>query len=154
MPLDDDDLDVFGNDEYGEFVPAVFARSRESADKYREVLEDHDIPVVLSDERGDEDTDDELAPPRPGMTNGVAVMVPDALLDEASEIIANREETEDFEEDEEFDDEEDGDFTLGDGFGEADEEDVGIEEEEEDDLFADLDDDDLDEELGEEDDEF
>jgi hypothetical protein len=150
MPLDDDDLDAFGNDEYGEFVPAVFARSRDSADKYREVLEDHDIPVVLSDER--ETEGDELTPPRRGMTNGVAVMVPDALLDEASEIIANREETEEFEEDDELDDEDEGDeFTLGDGFGEADEDDVGLDDEEEEDLFADLDDDELDDELDDED---
>ena len=147
MPLDDDDLDVFGNDEFGEFVPAVFARSRDSAEKYREVLEDHDIPVVLSDER--EDPSDELAPPRRGITNGVAVMVPDALLDEASEIIANREETDEFEEDDEFDEEDGDEFTLGDGFGEADEVDL---EDEEDDLFVDLDDDDPEDELEGEDD--
>ncbi|MFP4053153.1 MAG: hypothetical protein ACLFV7_04740 [Phycisphaerae bacterium] len=149
MPVDDD-FDAMDEKEYGEFVPAVFARNEEDAEKYREILEDHDIPVVLSDETGPQDPDEEEpAVPRRNMTRGVAVMVPDALLDEASEIIADREDTEEFEEDDElFDDEEEDEFDLDEEFTE---EDLGFDEEDdEEELFGDLGDEDDEDELEDE----
>lgn len=93
-----------------DFVPAVFARDIDEAEEYRQLLEDHDIPAVVA-------TDDDLGGPagqkngqRPSMTRGVPVMVPESLLDEAGEVIADREdldefeiEGEDIEEEEEFD---------------------------------------------------
>ena len=75
-----------------DFVPAVVARNPEEAEEYRELLNDHDIPAILH-------TDDEEPPAKAGRTRpaggkivsrGVAVLVPEALLDEASEIIADR----------------------------------------------------------------
>jgi len=94
-----------------DFVPAVFARSIEEAEKYRELLNDHDIPAVMGDE--EEEDDSTRRPRRRGMTRGVPVLVPEALLDEASEIIADREQLEEYEiSDDEFDNEEDEDETF------------------------------------------
>jgi hypothetical protein len=136
-------------DEYGEFVPAVLARSSEDAEKYRELLEDHDIPVVLSDdEEKPAEGDETPTRRRRGMSRGITVMVPDALLDEASEIIADREDTEEFEQDDEdFDDDEDDD--EAEEFG-LDGEPIEEEDDDEEDLFGGLDD--LDDDLDDEDD--
>jgi len=72
-------------------VPAVFARSPAEADVYCELLSDHEIPAIVGDE-------DSLAgghhPARHGMTHGLPVLVPEPMLDEAGEVIANREESE------------------------------------------------------------
>ena len=43
--------------EFGEFVPAVFARSTSEAEEYRELLNDHDIPAIV-------EVDEEDLPPR------------------------------------------------------------------------------------------
>lgn len=144
----DDDFDAEGQP-YDEFVPAAFARSAEDAEKFRELLEDHDIPVVLSNE-----TEEATFAAKPGMTRGVAVMVPDALLDEASEVIAAREDTSDFEELEEFDDQEDDDedFGLSEPL-DIEGEDLYGEEDDGDDIFDGDDLDDLDED-DEEDEDF
>ena len=121
-----------------DFVPAVFARSVEEAERYQELLDDHDIPALIGENSG-------------GMARGVPVMVPEVYLDEASEIIADREELEEFDildgdlEDEEDEDEE---FSGTEGF-KADEDDEPLEDDE---LFEDKDEDD--EELDEDDDEF
>jgi hypothetical protein len=140
----DDDFDAEGQP-YDEFVPAAFARSAEDAEKFRELLEDHDIPVVLSNE-----TEEAAFAAKPGMTRGVAVMVPDALLDEASEVIAAREDTSDFEEIEEFDDQEDDDedFGLSEPL-DIEGDDLYGQEDDEDDLFDGDDIEDLDDEDGE-----
>ena len=34
----------------GDFVPAVYARTIEAAEEYRELLNDHDIPAVVGEE--------------------------------------------------------------------------------------------------------
>ena len=73
-------------------MPAVVARSVEEADRYRELLDDHDIPAILA-------TDDELAhvgAGRSAITRGVPILVPEAMLDEASEIIADWEDFEEY----------------------------------------------------------
>lgn len=90
----------------GEFVPAVFARNAEDAEEYRELLEDHDIPAIIGI---DEEEEESLgrAGRRRGLSHGVPVLVPEALLDEASEIIADREENDDFVENDEEDEEDD-----------------------------------------------
>jgi hypothetical protein len=94
-----------GDVEYTDFVPAVFARSVEDAEKYRELLDDHDIPAIIGDSVGDEAGKTCSA----GVTHGVPVLVPDVLLDEASEIIADREDVDEFDIDDEADDEDDED---------------------------------------------
>ncbi len=138
--------------ERAEFVPAVFARSLDEAEMYRELLDDHDIPAVIG---SDEDLDEEQAriASRRGMTRGVAVLVPEAMLDEASEIIADRENAEEFEI-EPVDEEEDADDEFGFEEEDVDEEaDAYFDEDDEDDFFLDLDDGDDGDDGGEDEDE-
>ena len=92
------------------FVPAVFARSPEEAEVYCELLGDHEIPAVVGDE-------DSLSggrhPACHEMTQGLPVLVPEPMLDEAGEVIAGREEAEDLlsvnddDPNEDYDDEDD-----------------------------------------------
>lgn len=147
--------------ELGDFVPAVFARSIEEAEEYRQLLDDHDIPAIV----GDEDRAAGAAGqpgPRKGFSRGVLVLVPEAMLDEAGEVIAERDETDAFglkKEDEE--DEEDEVFALDEAEpqeleGDLEEDDEEEEDEDEDeeedgdledeDLFDEDDDDDEDDE--------
>ena len=92
-------------DSPSDFVPAVFARSVDEAEDFRALLDDHDIPAVIASD--DELSDDEVpsAVRARATSRGVAVMVPEVLLDEASEIIADREDDEEFRTGDEFDDE-------------------------------------------------
>ena len=114
MSRDDKASDPSGR-EQSDFVPAVFARAVEEAEFYRELLDDHDIPVRVGtdDNLDNEDADSKQAGDR-GMTHGVPVLVPEALLDEASEIIADRDDLDEFdiEQDEEDEEEEDEGFGL------------------------------------------
>jgi hypothetical protein len=77
-----------------DYVPAVFARSLDEAERYRQLLEDHDVPAVI---------DGEYCPPRPRGAPGecVPVLVPEPLLEDAKGFIADIEETNGFLEDEE-----------------------------------------------------
>lgn len=129
------------------FVPALFARDIEEAEQYRELLSDHDIPARAGpdDELADPDADDaehRLAGRR-GITHGVPVLVPEALLDEASEIIADREEFAEFdEEDDDLDEDEDEDELIE---LDPDEEDAFVDDEEDDGLSDNANDEDEDE---------
>ncbi len=80
--------------EYDEYVTAVVARNRGEAEQYRDLLSDHDIPAVVDEEELDKT--EESASRSKGIVRGVQVLVPEVLLDEASEVIADREEAEDF----------------------------------------------------------
>jgi hypothetical protein len=87
--------------EFEDFVPAVFARSPAMAEEYRELLNDHDIPAILGT---DEDEAEAQRPAEPGsppgkrnreqamkdFSRGVPILVPEEMLDEASEILADR----------------------------------------------------------------
>jgi hypothetical protein len=150
----DDPIDFEKGDE---LVPVVFGRDDDEAEEYRQLLEDHEIEATVGYD-GLADRDDADAEDR-SMSRGIPVLVPESLLDEASEIIADREDDEEFAVDEEFEDEGEGDeadeFTL-----ELDEEiepeavgylDDDEDDEFEEDEFLDEDDDEFDEE---EDDEF
>ena len=104
MPVDDDSAlgpEAFGAAE-DDFVPVFFARDRSEADLYCELLSDHDIPARTGEDDvaiGEMDVEHLLASQR-GMTHGVPVVVPETLLDEASEVIADREDFTEFDEDE------------------------------------------------------
>ncbi len=138
-------------EEFADFVPAVFARSVEEAEVYRELLNDHDIPAIVGIDEDLKAADAPKAPRRRGMTHGVPVLVPEALLDEASEVIADREDADEFadtedeveeEEEEEFEElkplSPDGEESEEDEEGDDDEvEDVFDDEEDEDDLLED-----------------
>ncbi|MCJ7543551.1 MAG: hypothetical protein MUP47_03130 [Phycisphaerae bacterium] len=98
--------------ELGDFVPAVFARSIEEAEEYRQLLDDHDIPAIVGGD--DRPAGATGQPPQPKVfSRGVPVLVPEAMLDEAGEVIAERDETDTFGlQEEEEEDEEDEIFAL------------------------------------------
>jgi hypothetical protein len=120
MPPDEEEFEG-QEEEYSDFVPAVFARSLNEAQKYQELLNDHDIPAIVGlDEELQSEDDTPHVKRRKGMTHGVPVLVPEVLLDEASEVIADREEHDEFETDEDDDleddeDEEEEEFELEEG---------------------------------------
>jgi len=126
------------DDDHGKLVPAVFARSVDEAEVYRELLEDHDIPAIVAD---DDDDAEHVAAGAPELIHGVPIMVPEPMLDEAGEVIAHREDLVPFQSDEEedpFEEEED------DGLGRDAQIDGEFDDsfdDDEDDLFGDDDDD-------------
>ncbi|NBB95475.1 MAG: hypothetical protein GVY16_07005 [Planctomycetes bacterium] len=148
----DDSIDFEKGDE---FVPVVSARDDDEAEEYRQLLEDHEIEATVGydglDDRDEIDVEDR------SMSRGIPVLVPESLLDEASEIIADREDDEEFAVDEETEDEGDeaDEFTL-ELKEDIEPEDVAYLEDDEDDEFEDDDfiDGDNDEFDDDEDDEF
>jgi len=106
------------NDDETELVAAVFARDTEEAQRYCELLADHGIVGIVAGD-GVETEDAEVrinVGEGTGMTRGVAVLVEDALLDEAGLVIADREDLAEFrfdEDDEAEDDEDELDFAQG-----------------------------------------
>jgi hypothetical protein len=115
MPLDDDELNAAEQD-FWDFVPAVYAKSVQEAEEYRELLEDRDIPAMVgSEDDAAQDLSPERSARRAGLARGVPVLVPESLLDEASEVIAEREDLDEFdaeEDDTEEDESEDQDEPL------------------------------------------
>ncbi len=96
--------------EHANFVSAVIARSIEEAKQYSELLGDHDIPAIVGDDEKAPDEDDSGRETHSrSMANGVPVLVPEAMLDEASEVIADREDLDEFRVGEEELEEEDND---------------------------------------------
>ena len=104
-------------DKQNDFVPAVFAKDAGEAESYSELLRDHDIPAICgSGEAPKKNGESGKKDRRVRMTHGIPVLVPEDLLDEASEIIADRENLTVLglnaaDEDEEEEDEDDLDFT-------------------------------------------
>jgi hypothetical protein len=147
MPSDEMELDPSERDEY---VPAVYARSEQEAEALRQLLEDHDIEAVIGyDELDDRGEPDAVAGV---MSGGVPILVPEIYLDEASEIIADREDVDEYEPEIEEEQDEEADETL-EGFEEAEPEELFLpdEEEEEEDLFADDEEDEFEDEFEDED---
>lgn len=125
----EEDYEAPSDDQY---VPAVFARSVDEAEELRQLLEDHGIEAVLGDEQ-DVPVPDDPDTTVDAIAHGVAVLVPEMYLDEAGEIIADREDADEFEDDDELEEEEDEDeFPLGD---EDDEDGFFQIEEEDDDMY-------------------
>ena len=106
MPLDEDDEVENSAEGFDDFVPAVFAKNADEAEQYRELLEDNDIPAMIGDP--DELDDAAPSPRRRRISRGVPVLVPEALLDEASEVIAENNSTDD-----EYEEEEEGEECTG-----------------------------------------
>ncbi len=94
-----------------EFVPVIFARSSQDAQRYRQLLEDHDIEAFVGydDIEGQSEVDFEIS-------QGTPVLVSESSLADADEIIADRDEQDEF---------------ITDGLGEA-------SDEEEEDEYEDL----------------
>ncbi len=136
--------------QFEEFVPVIYARNLTEAEFYKGLLASNDIPAIIEDEAGEV-----IGMPTSVVGQGVAVLVPDEMLDEASEIIAEHDDTE---EDAELDEYEDMEDEADDDLDEDLDEDLEDEEFEDEDLDEDdedLDeiDDDLDDDLEEADDE-
>lgn len=118
--------DSFDEDELGEFVPAVVARSAEEAETYRVLLHDHDIPAVVATDEGlDELAEDGRMIQRGTMSHGTPVLVPENLLDEAGQVISEREGFRDLDlaaEEADDDDEDESELVELDGMTELDDE--------------------------------
>ncbi len=129
-----------------EFVPVVFADDRKSAAFLKELLERHNIVVIIDDERTEEE-------PYTVLPRGVPVLVPEEMHDRASEIVAAQEEslrtTDSAKSNEDYDDEdeefEDDDEEYEDDFDDEDFDDLDDEyedeEEEDEEEFEDFDED-------------
>ena len=93
-------------DDLGEYVPAIYARSVSEADRYRQLLEDHDIPAIVDEDYASDTPDQPSA-----IIEGVPIVVPESLLDDARAFIAEIDEmdtlVEDEDEDDSYDDDED-----------------------------------------------
>ena len=103
-----------GNGGIGDGLVAVtVAPSLSVAEQLRELLEDHDIPVVVATGSAIEDVPDALIEEAVdiGPPLGVPILVPEVMLEEASEIIADREECDEIEDDEVVSDD-DGDDMI------------------------------------------
>ncbi len=131
MSSDDHLNDPFEKEEY---VPAVFARTKKEADMYHQLLLDHEIESIIGYEE-DEDSEDT----NPERGQGLPVLVLESYLDEASEIIADREDQDEFDDEDDEDEDEEDEYE---DFSPANEEDL---EDLEDDDDDDDDDDDEDE---------
>jgi hypothetical protein len=125
MSRQEEEFEPIG-DEPEQYVPAVFAHSAAEAEFYRDLLKDHEIPAVLG-------TEDEVADAeRPIISRGVPVLVPDAFLEEASEVIADREDLDEYDDELEDEDDEDEEEELELADDTEDDEDLDDEEEDED----------------------
>lgn len=82
--------------EYADFVPVVMARSTDEAEQYCELLSDHDIPALVGSNKVDSPANNGKLASGCGVTRGVPVLVPAELLDEAGQIIADREDVDEF----------------------------------------------------------
>lgn len=87
------DLDKSPQEEASGFVAVLIARSVKRAEQFCELLDDHDIPAIIGagGELAElEDAGNVSAGPD-DVSRGVPVLVPESMLDEASQIIADRE---------------------------------------------------------------
>jgi len=103
-----------GQDSHAGYVPVLMATSIREAEEYCQLFSDHDIDAVIGDEElAEADIDCKL--PGRGMIGALPVLVAEEMLEEAREIIADRENVAGFglggEDD--FDDAEQDDDDLG-----------------------------------------
>lgn len=125
------------------YVPVIYARNITEAEFYKGLLETNDIPAIIEDAASEV-----LGIPESIVGKGVPVLVPDGMLDEASEILA---EHGDSQEEEALDDYEEMDEEFEDDAEEVDDEELD-EDFDDDDLDDDFDDDMDDDEIEEFDD--
>jgi len=81
MTLDEDDFEAAGADEQDEYVPVLYAEDLSEAERYCQLLEDHDIPAIVDEDYEEMDT------PNSDLRQGVAVLAPEAFGEEAGILI-------------------------------------------------------------------
>lgn len=99
-----EEFGISKKDRHG-FVPVMVVRSREEAEEYCQLFSDHDIPAKMGD---DDSVESGLS-----AVGGIPVLVEREMLGEAKEIIADREDLEEFQvvdDDDDQDNEDDEDF--------------------------------------------
>ena len=113
MPGEDEKFEIPG-DEMESYVPLVRVPSQEEAERLRDLLEDHDIPSSIGSDEDVKSDDDSAVPLDSGSVRGVQILVPIALIDEAQEIVADIDDTDEFDINEEtVDSEDDADDKYG-----------------------------------------
>ncbi|NQU75594.1 MAG: hypothetical protein HQ546_04665 [Planctomycetes bacterium] len=124
--VENDELrDWLDNSNLAEYIPVVYARDDEQAEQYKDILTDHDIIAIIGvDEHGEGIS----------KTDGIPVLVPRDMANEAEEVIEKYEEmdgivvnSDEFEDKDENDDDEDVSLVP------LDADDLFLEEEDEDD---------------------
>ena len=100
MAAEGETFDDAGPEGLGRYVPAVYARTLEEAERYCQLLEDHEVPATI-----DEDYQPPLPRSRRTVQEGVPVLVPESLLEDAKGYIAGMEEMNDLVEEEDYLDE-------------------------------------------------
>ena len=87
MALDEDDFEAMDLDEQDDFIPILYAEDLAEAERYCQVLVDHDIPAIVDEDYEDIDSLDDA-----GIRQGIAVLAPSALGEEAGSLIEQFEE--------------------------------------------------------------
>jgi len=87
MPVHDEKVGGRGPDEADQYVPVLYAHSVEEAERYCQLLEDHDIPAIV-----DDDYEDVESFHSAGVRQGVPVLAPGSFREEAQALIASLEE--------------------------------------------------------------
>lgn len=104
-------FDDINPEEMGDYIPAVYGRCLEEAEKYRQLLEDHDVPAII-----DEEYEPGSAQNPGDVTQGVPVLVPESLLDEARAYIASLEEMKELVVEDDYPNDDDDEFGEDQGF--------------------------------------
>jgi hypothetical protein len=87
-----------------ELVPVVYAPNKDDAEAYCLLLQDHGIDATIATEQDERDEGDRITG---RLARGIAVLVPEMYLDEASEIIADHDDLDEFMPADELEDDED-----------------------------------------------
>lgn len=87
MPVHDEKVGGRGQDEADQYVPVLYAHSVEEAERYCQLLEDHDIPAIVDDDYEDLESFHSLS-----VRQGVPVLAPVSFREEAQALIADLEE--------------------------------------------------------------
>ena len=87
MRVRDEEVEGRGQDEADQYVPVLYAHSVEEAERYCQLLEDHDIPAIVDDDYEDLESFNSS-----GVRQGVPVLAPGSFQEEAQALIARLEE--------------------------------------------------------------
>lgn len=87
MPAEEADIEPMDPEDHDGYVPVVYAEDLDEAERYCQLLEDHDIPAIVDEDYEGLDTPDGV-----DIHQGVAVLAPEIFRDEAGGLIQRFEE--------------------------------------------------------------